>query len=80
MNALLIGALDFLYCVVFAINMRAIAQGRYRATFVTDLILGVFAFTIVKMIAQAQSFAEMVAYCFGGAFGACVGIYFTRTR
>ena len=77
-NALLIGALDFVYCVVFAANMRAIAKGSYAGTFVTDLVLGAFAFTIVKLIARATTLSEMVAYCVGGALGACLGIYVTK--
>jgi hypothetical protein len=79
-SALTIGVLDFVYCIVFAINMRAIAQGRYARTFITDLVLGAFAFSIVKLIAAAKTPAEMLAYCFGGAAGACVGIWFTREK
>jgi hypothetical protein len=83
-SALIIGALDFTYCLIFAANMRAIARGGYALTFATDLVLGIFAFTIVRMIASASTTVEMAAYCLGGAAGACAGIWttkhFERTR
>lgn len=65
---------NFIWNVGVSYNVQVIAQGRYTETFISDLILGVIAFYMVKRLSKAEKWYEMVAYTIGGAIGAVLGI------
>ena len=68
----------FIQSGVITVNMRAIAQGRYAESFVSDLILYLMGFTIVKQIVEANTKTAQFCYALGGATGAQVAIWATK--
>jgi len=64
--------------LVVSIGIRALAQGLYAETIVTDLMLGVIGFTLIKRVAEAKGKVELVGYTLGGTAGSALAIFITR--
>ncbi len=68
-------ALNFLLIVV---NIRACAQSRYLMVAVTDFVVCILNFTLFKLIAEAHSWGEALAYAAGGTAGSLFALWLTR--
>ena len=78
MRALLLGVLMCANYGLFAVNMRACAQGRYFWTVATDILIAVLSFTMIRMIGEAGSAMEMASYAAGGGAGSVLGMWITK--
>lgn len=70
-----------LFCMMFVqygvltVNMRAISSGNYLGLFLTDLVVAILGFTILKKVEQASTKTDMMAYALGGAIGAQAALF-----
>ena len=74
-------AIQFIQYCICSISYRAMAQARYGATFVTDVVFGLNSFFIVKKIAQEEKETQTAAafgYTLGGALGSLLAIWLTK--
>lgn len=70
--------LNFISFLLVTVNFRAVAQGRYLLTFVTDITLCLLGFTIFKRLQAAEkNRAQALAYAIAGAVAAQLGIFLT---
>ena len=74
---LIFGVQFIQYCIV-SISYRAMAQGRYVWTFVTDMIYGLNSFYLIKRIMKSDSNLEIIGYTLGGACGSMLAIWITK--
>ncbi len=63
---------------IIAVNYRAVAQGRYAATILTDAVIAIAGFTLFRLIAESGDLASMAGYTAGAALGGATGIWLTR--
>lgn len=70
--------LEFVGYFIVTMNMKAVADTNYLLTFVTDIMIATIGFTSVRMVVQATTRSEQVAYVMGGAFGAQVALFLSR--
>lgn len=70
MNAAVLFGLTFIQWGILTLNTTAIAKKNHLILFVTDLILAVLGFTILKEIVVSHSFLDLASYALGGALGA----------
>lgn len=72
----------FIFCFIqsgiITVNFRAVAQANYVATFVTDMLLFMNGFYIVKRIVDAKTVAAQIGYAFGGSCGSILAIYLSK--
>ncbi|HUR19847.1 MAG TPA: hypothetical protein VMZ90_03510 [Vicinamibacterales bacterium] len=68
-------AFNFLLIVV---NIRACAKGLILAAVVTDFLICVLGFTLIRLIADAGTPTEVLAYALGGSSGSALAIWVTR--
>jgi predicted alpha/beta-fold hydrolase len=78
MKALAIGALEFLAFLIVTINFRACAKGKIGLTVGTDVLISANGFLLTKMIVQASTPAEMIAYVVGASLGSTLGMLLTK--
>lgn len=68
-------ALNFLLIVI---NIRACAKGKMLMTIVSDFVICVLGFWLIRLIATAGTWGEVMAYAAGGACGSALAITLTR--
>jgi hypothetical protein len=68
-------ALNFLMIVI---NIRACAKSKILMAMATDFLICVLSFGLFRLIAQAHTWREMLAYALGGACGSALAIKVTR--
>lgn len=68
-------AFNFLLIVV---NIRACAKGKILIAVLTDFVICVLGFTLIRLIASAGSAPEVLAYAAGGSSGSALAILLTR--
>lgn len=78
MSALRMGALCGLHYLALVVNYRMVAQGRILETVVSDGVLALLGFTVVKAIAGAESRGDRIGYAIGGMLGSALGIVLTK--
>jgi len=72
--------LMWLSYALIAYNMRVLAAGKYTATVISDGIIAVVGFTILKSVAQAETWSELVFYTLGAMAGGVTGIWISKIR
>ncbi len=66
------------YCLI-TINYRAVAQGNYLLTGVSDFIFASLNFFVIKKIAKSNdTIHQWLGYSLGGVVGALLGIYVSK--
>ena len=78
MQVLLIGAIECVAFILATINIRACAKGHVKATLVTDGLIALVGFTLIKMVADAETTLEMVSYVTGACLGSLIGMWITK--
>lgn len=73
--ALKLFALMFLQFFVLTVNTISIAHGNYLGTFVTDIVICLLNFTILKEMVESKQFKDRIGYALGGALGAQFAIF-----
>jgi hypothetical protein len=63
---------------VVTVNYRAIAQARYVAAGLTDLVIAVAGFTLFKLIAASSGLLDVAGYSLGAVLGGLSGIWLTK--
>ncbi len=65
--------------ILLVINFRAISQGGYTVTVVTDFSVASFQFFVIKKIADSSESAHQWAgYAIGGGLGGAIGIWISQ--
>lgn len=77
-NGLWLGAIMFLYFLMWAVNTRAIVLVRWGSIALTDALLCVLNFTMIQKVADAKTLTEQVCYTVGGVAGALAGVWISR--
>lgn len=77
--AMRLGALNLIWNMALAANYRIIASGDLIATGVTDFVLAYIAVSIFKSLQKAETQRERFLYACGGATGAVIGVFITRS-
>jgi len=70
--------MNFIVYLVLVFNYRAVAQGRYAESIISDMIIAFLGFTIVKKISTATTKIEHAAMVISGGAASFLGIYITR--
>ncbi len=76
---LIMVALNFVSYLLLVINFRAVAQGRYIESILSDTLIATLGFTIIKRISTANKISERIGFILGGAIASGLGIYLTKT-
>jgi len=63
---------------MLTINFRAVAQANYLFTGISDFIISIVSFFIMKKVAEAKSKSAMFGYALGGACGSLIAIFVTK--
>ncbi len=77
-SALSIGLLNFALYITLVYNYRAVAQGRYLDSRISDILIAIMGFTMVKKIALANSLLEQAMYVLFGGLASITGIWITK--
>lgn len=67
--------LNFLIAVI---NMRAIAAGKWGWTALSDFVFCLVSFTLIRQVAEATNWVEMLAYAGGGTVGSLAAMWMTK--
>jgi hypothetical protein len=67
----------FSYTLI-AYNMRVLAQGKYIATIISDGIIAIVGFTLLKSVQGAETWADLFFYSTGGMVGGASGIWLSK--
>lgn len=78
MKPLLLGLLLWVHYTLLSVNTRAVAQGRYIATGITNAVIALCGFTLFKLITEASTPMGVLGYTIGGVIGGATGIWITR--
>lgn len=70
--------LEFVGYFIVTLNMKSVADVNYLMTFVTDVMIALIGFTSVRMIVEATTTREKIAYILGAALGAQVALRFSH--
>lgn len=71
-------AIQCLQYFLITCNMRAISQGSYFWTAITDFTFAAVNFAIIKKIAQSETKTAWAGYTLGGVVGSLSAIYLTK--
>jgi hypothetical protein len=63
---------------LITVNYRAVSQGLYGWTFISDMAVAFNGFLLIKRIADDKSRAGLVGYTLGGAVGSVAAIWITK--
>jgi hypothetical protein len=66
------------YFVLLVVNIRAVAHAQYAAAVVTDGLICLCGWTLLKKIVAADGVASRCGYITGGMAGSALGIWLTR--
>ena len=62
-----------------AINYRAIAQANYPYTILTDVIIALIQFLVIRKISKAKSATiQLIGFIAGSVVGSVLGIYISK--
>lgn len=78
MRYLLLGAAQALNFLLIVTNIRALNRGFIAITAVTDFVICLLGFWIIRTVAEAHTVGEALAYATGGALGSVAAILLTR--
>ncbi len=78
MRGLQLFVLNFINFFVLIYNFRAVAQARYVESVISDAIIAVLTFTIMRRVSNAHTLEERIGYVGGAAAASAAGIYVTR--
>lgn len=78
MKALALLGLVWFQFILVTVNYRAIAQGRYLATGVSDFVIAACSFGLFKLIQNAETPVEVLGYSVGATLGGISGIWLTK--
>jgi hypothetical protein len=70
--------LNCLNYFILTIDYRATAQGNILWSIVSNFVIALLTFTIIKKIEKAESFWDRVGYAVGGTLGNVAGILATK--
>jgi hypothetical protein len=74
----------FMFCIqliqyfLITVNYRAVAQGRYGATFMSDLAIAANGYMLIHFVANSTGLLAFSGYALGGAFGSVLAIWVTK--
>lgn len=74
-RAALLFILQFFAYLIVTLNMRAVADGNYLLTFITDVLVAFIGFTSIKKIVDAHTRLEQVLYIAGAGLGAQLALW-----
>jgi hypothetical protein len=77
-NGLFLMGVCFINSALLTINFRAVAQARYFETAITDFLIFLFGYLVVKRIVESKRLIDGILYALGGTVGSLVMIYFTK--
>jgi hypothetical protein len=77
-RALYLAALVTLQMGLITANYRAIAQARYVAAVVTEILTAILAYTLIQEVSASTALLDRIGYVAGATLGAVLGIYLTR--
>lgn len=75
----LLAGLQFLNFLILTVNYRAVAHGLYTWTALTDMLICLINWTLIKKVANEDSMWARVGYLFGGTTAGIVGIWITQS-
>lgn len=70
--------LQTFYSFILCVSWRALAVGDYLWTGVTDAILLILSFSIIKRVMSAEGVLDRIAYVVGGVVASLLSIWFTK--
>jgi len=70
-------ALQTAYFVACVVNIRALAHLQYGWAVLTDGLICLMTWTIVKKIGEANNLASRIGYVVGGMIGSLLGMWIT---
>ena len=76
--ALQIGLLNYISYFMLTVDIRAVALAQVAVSFATNLVIALLAYTMVKKIGEAKTWAERWAFAVGGALGTVSAILLTK--
>lgn len=74
-RAVFLFILEFFAFMIITLNMRAVSEGHYVLTFITDILVAFIGFTSIKQIVEASTRLEQISYALGGALGAQLALW-----
>jgi hypothetical protein len=63
---------------LITVNYRAVSQGLYGWTFVSDMAVAFNGFLLIKRISDDKGRAGLAGYTLGGAVGSVMAIFITK--
>ena len=63
---------------LITVNYRAVSQGRYGWTFISDMAVAFNGFLLIKRIADDKTKWGLAGYTLGGAVGSVAAIWITK--
>jgi hypothetical protein len=75
---LVLCAVETVMFFVITLNYRYAAKGHLVPTVLTDVVIAIIGFTLIKLVADATTVLEMAGYVLGGAIGSAAGMLLTR--
>lgn len=70
--------LNYIAYFTLVYNFRAVAQGLYWPSVLSDITIAALGFSILKSIQEANTLPQRLAYIAGGGFASASGIYVTK--
>lgn len=74
-SPLSIAVAQFIYHLLWYLNVRATAEGHVRFALVTDVLSTALYISIIKRIVEDGRRAQWIALMIGGALGSWVGLH-----
>jgi hypothetical protein len=72
-----LGLLNLVSYFVLTVDFRSVAQANIGWSIVTNLVIALITFSILKRVHEASTLADRIAYAIGGASGTVIGIELT---
>lgn len=64
--------------LLIVVNMRAAAHLQYTMAALTDFLICLLSWTLLKKITEAQGWSAKLGYAFGGTCGSLLAMWLTR--
>jgi hypothetical protein len=77
-NCLIIGSMNFVAYLLLVFNFRAVAQGRYLESIISDTLIASMGFSMVKKIGEATTLGQRFSFILGGSLASGLGIWITK--
>ncbi len=72
---ILIGLSQFVYHILWYVNVRSTAQGKTNIALVTDVLSTVLYVSIIKRLVERGTTAEWISLIVGGTLGSWIGLH-----